>query len=208
MKEKQQDKKEIATETNSLPFEKELISLTKVAMNNGYSRNQLINLLKQYWDNNLSDLLPAETEDEIAFREKITRFMKSKYEEFNEFSYKHHFRGQPWNWTKTDDLNAEIKRKFIYEVCCTIYKGFKMDTFDRDALKKVNVERTKILFPDLKGHTLLYYLILIQLLGYAYDYKVEEGKNDELEKYLSKFELQGKDDEEVAKFVWLIENFD
>lgn len=207
MKEKQQSKKEIATETNSLPFEKELISLTKKAIVNSYSQSQIINLLKQYWNNSFPDL-PVETEDEIAFREKIERFMKEKYEEFDNFSYKYHFKGQSWNWTKTDHLSTEIKKKFIYEVCCTIYKGFKMDTFDRDVLKKVNVERTKIMFPDLRGHNLLYYLILIQLLGYAYYYEVEDRKKEELAKYLSKFELQGKDDEKVAKFVWLIENFD
>ena len=207
MKEKQQTKEEITTETNSLPFEKELLSLTKVAMVNGYSQNQIINLLKQYWNNNLPDL-PVEAEDEIAFREKVARFMESKYEEFDKYSYKHHFRGQPWLWTKTDQLSSETKRKFIYEVCCTIYKGFKMDTFDRNFLKKVNVERTKILFPDLNGHVLFYNLILNQLLGYVYHYEVEENKKDMLERYLSKFELQGKDDEDVAKFVWLIENFD
>lgn len=207
MKEKQQTKKEITTETNSLPFEKELLSLTKAARTNGYSQNQIINLLKQCWNNNLPDL-PVETEDEIAFREKVARFMQSKYEEFDKYSYEHHFRGQPWNWGKVDDLTSEIKRKFIYEVCCTIYKGFKMDTFERTVLKKVNVERTKILFPDVKGHVLLYNLILNQLLGYVYHYEVEEGKKDELEKYLSKFELQGKDDYEVVKFVWLVENFD
>mgnify|MGYP001084603641 FL=1 len=70
MKEKQQSKKEIATETNSLPFEKELISLTKKAIVNGYSQSQIINLLKQYWNNSFPDL-PVETEDEIAFREKL-----------------------------------------------------------------------------------------------------------------------------------------
>ena len=36
----------------------------------------------------------------------------------------------------------------------------------------------------------------------------EDEKKNELEQYLSKFELQGKDDEVVTKFVWLIENFD
>lgn len=207
MKEKQQTKKEIATETNSLPFEKELLSLIKVAMVNGYSQNQIIKLLKEYWNDNLPDL-PAETEDEIQFREKVKKFMKSKYEEFDEFAYHHHFRGTSWNWRKTDCMSAEIKRKFICEVACTVYKGFKADSFDRNSMKKVNVERTKILFPDLRGHSLLYYLILSQLLGYAYKYEVEENEKDVLEKYLSGFELQGKDDAEVVKFIWLIENFD
>ena len=141
MKEKQQSKEELTTGINSLPFEKELISLTKTAIVNGYSQNQVITLLKQYWNKNLPDL-PVENEDEIAFREKVERFMNAKYEEFDVFSYNHHFKGQPWLWTKTDKLSAKIKRKLIYEVCCTIYKGFKMDTFDRDALKKVNIERT------------------------------------------------------------------
>jgi len=207
MKERQQTKKEIATETNSLPFEKELLSLTKVAIVNGYSQNQIINLLKEYWNNNLPDL-PAETEDEIDFRKKVERFMKAKYEEFDEYSYNHFFRGSRWLWTKTDQLSPETKRKFIYEVCCTIYKGFKMHTFDRNLLKKVNVERTKILFPDLNGHVLFYNLILNQLLGYVYNYEVEENEKDVLEKYLSKFELRGKNDAEVVKFIWLIENFD
>ena len=207
MKEKQQSKEELTTGTNSLPFEKELISLTKTAIVNGYSQSQVITILKQYWNKNLPDL-PVENEDEIAFREKVERFMNAKYEEFDVFSYKHQFKGQPWLWTKTDKLSAEIKRKLIYEVCCTIYKGFKMDTFDRDALKKVNVERTKMMFPELKGHTLLYYLVLIQLLGYASYYEVEDEKKDALDNYLSKFELHGKDDEDVVKFVWIVENFD
>ena len=198
MKEKQQ----IATETNSLPFEKELLSLTRKAIVNGYSQSQIINLLKQYWNSSSPDL-PVETEDEIAFREKVEKFMKTKYEEFDKYSYDHFFKGSSY-WDQTDHLNPEVKRKFIYEVSCTIYKGFKMDTFDRNALKKINVERTKILFPSIRGHVLFYNLILNQLLGYVYNYKVKE--KDELEQYLSKFELQGKDDEVVTKFVWLIEN--
>lgn len=207
MKEKQQTKEEITTETNSLPFEKELLSLIKVAMVNGYSQNQIIKLFKENWNNNLPDL-PAETEDEIQFRKKVKKFMESKYEEFDEFAYHHHFVGTSWNWMKTDCMSAEIKRKFICEVACTVYKGFKTDSFDRNSMKKVNVERTKILFPDLRGHSLLYYLILSQLLGYVYNYEVEENEKDVLEKYLSGFELQGKDDAEVVKFIWLIENFD
>lgn len=207
MKEKQQTKKEIATETNSLSFEKELLSLIKVAMVNGYSQNQIIRLVKEYWNNNLPDL-PAETEDEIDFRKKVERFMEAKYEEFDEYSNMHYFKGSGWFWTKTDQLSSETKRKFICEVCCTIYKGFKMDTFDRELMKKVNVERTKILFPDLKGHVLFYKLILSYLLGYVYNYEVEENEKDVLEKYLSNFELLGKDDVEVVKFIWLIENFD
>ena len=63
------------------------------------------------------------------------------------------------------------------------------------------------MFPELKGHTLLYYLVLIQLLGYAYYYEVEDEKKDALDNYLSKFELHGKDDEDVVKFVWIVENF-
>lgn len=210
MNEKQQAKKENATETNSLPFEKELLSLIKMAMDNGYSQNQTSNLLKQYWKKNLPDL-PVETEDEIAFREKVVRFMEVNYEKFDEYSYKHSFDSHTL-WSHTDSpkrgMNAEIKRKFIYEVCCTIYKGFKMDTFDRNTLKKVNAERTKILFPDVRGHILLCNLILNQLLGYICNYEVEDGKKDELEKYLSKFELEGKDDKNLAKFMWLLENFD
>ena len=134
--------------------------------------------------------------------------MKAKYEEFDKYSYDHFFKGSRWFWTKTDNLSPEIKRKFIYEVSCTIYKGFKMDIFDRNALKKVNLERSKILFPSIRGHVLFYHLILNQLLGYIYNYEVEDEKKNELEQYLSKFELQGKDDEVVTKFVWLIENFD
>lgn len=210
MNEKQQAKKENATETNSLPFEKELLSLIRMATDNGYSQKQTINLLKQYWEKDLHDL-PVETEDEIAFRGKVVRFMESKYEEFDEYSYKHSFDSHKlWSYTDWGNKgkNAEIKRKFIYEVCCTIYKGFKMNTFDRNTLKKVNTERTEILFPDVRGHISLCNLILNQLLGYVCNYEVEDGKKDELEKYLSKFELEGKYDKNLAKFVWLIEKFD
>lgn len=209
MKEKQQTVKEneSAAKTNSLPFEKELISLINKAMENGYSQNQTVTLLKQYWINNLPDL-PSETEDEIVFREKLEKFMESKYKEFNSYSYKNYFKGQPWYWTKTDNLPTETKRKFIYEVCCTIYKGFKMETFDRNILKKINLQRTKIMFPEVNGHVLYYNLVLNQMLGYVYDYEVEEGKKEALEEYLSKYELKGKDDRDVAKFVWLVENFD
>ena len=37
---------------------------------------------------------------------------------------------------------------------------------------------------------------------------VKDEYRDIIEIYLSKFELQGKDDYEVVKFVWLVENFD
>lgn len=210
MKKKQQATVEIEATTKTsrppFPFEEELVSLIRKAIVEGYSQNQTVSALKQCWVENLPDL-PEETEDEKAFRAQADKFLDSKYEEFNDWADKRAFAN--WYWEKTDELSHNIKRKFIHEVCCTIYKGFKMDTFDRNSLKKVNVERTKIMFPQLKrNHTTFYNMIVDALLKFSLRYEVEGLKKEQLEEFLEQFELSGKDDSKAAKFIWLVENFD
>lgn len=193
-------------ETNSLPFESELNSFIEKAKEHGVTKTQAINYLRKYWDSSLVCLqLPEENEAERKFREKVKKFMDAKYEEFDSFAYKYSFPyNGSWHWSKLDKAtDTETKRGFIYEVAGSIYKAFEMDSFDREQLKKITLERTKFLFPNLKGQVRLFYLVLSELLGYAGHYKVDK----KCDSFLEQFELETYYDICVCKFVWLVENF-
>ena len=192
-----------ADETNSLPFESELNSFIKKAKEYGWTKKQTMNSLEEYWDKLAYLELSKEMEKEKEFREKVKVFMDSKYEEFDAFAGSHHFRYcGGWLWTRFDDV--EVKRNFIYEVAYSLFKeAFEMDSLNRDLLKTKTVERTKILFPNLKGQSQLFYLALSALLAYVEDYQVEE----ECETFLNQYELTNCYDMYMCKFVWIVENF-
>ena len=217
MKKKQQATVEIkvTTETNRppFPFEEELVSLIRKAIAEGYSQNQTIIALKQCWVENLPDL-PEETEDEKVFRAQAEKFLNAKYEEFiswaDEKETNRPFRILTWEreWCRTREMDYVTRRKFVCEVCCTIYKGSKMESFDKNAVKSINIERTKIMFPELKRNYSRFYREFVDaLLQFSLEYNVEGVKEQQLEEFLEQFELSGKDDANAAKFIWLVENF-
>lgn len=197
MKEEQQALETKATDkTNSLPFECELNSFIQKAKEQGVTKTQAIKYLQMHWDRSLVCLqLPEENEEERKFREKVKKFMDTKYEEFDAFAYKYSFsHNGGWYWIKLDATDVETKRGFVYEVACSIYKAFEAKSLEREQLEKSTLERTNSLFPNLKGQVGLFHLVLSELLGYAERYEIEEKSES--------FYYDC-----VCKFVWLVENF-
>lgn len=194
-----------ADETNNLPFESELNSFIKKASGYGWTKKQSIKYLEENWDKLAYLELSKEMEKENEFREKVKVFMDSKYEEFDAFAYNHYFRYcGGWRWTRFDEVDAQVKRNFIYEVAYSLYKeAFKMDSLNRELLKTITVERTKILFPSIRAHSQLFYLALSALLEYVEYYEVEE----ECETFLKQYEVANCYDMYMCKFVWIVENF-
>jgi len=146
--------------------------------------------------------LPEESEEQKKFREDVTRFFNKKYEEFDAFASKQKVYYNNCSWLKVDVI--DYKREFIIEVAGSIYKAFEMDFFDSDKLKKMTVERTRILFPEERAHVTLFNLILDGIFKYVAAYET----SDECDKFLEKFEMEHPNDKYVCKFVWIIQNFE
>lgn len=204
MREKQQTNMGKTTnKTKSLPFENELNSFIKEAKKNGCKMVQAIEYLREYWTKECN--IPEENEKEKNFREKVKVFLDANYLEFDTFAYSHVFScSGHWVWNKLDEMmNPELKKKFVYEVACSIYKAFEMDTLDRKELSRITLERTQALFPDIKAHSIYFHITLSEFLGYADDYE----KPQECEEFVNQFELSNSYDASVCRFVWIVENF-
>lgn len=209
MKKKQQIVERPSRITDSLSLEMELNNFIDKAIKEGYSLGQATKYVTQFVSNNWHNYLeiPEENADETAFRAKVQAFFDTNYEKFADYCKLH---VNDWYWAKVGDnarIREELKKRFIYEVAGSMYKGFEMDTLDEKELKEYVIKRVKKLIPEIKkGHVMLFNVTVYGLLRYAELYGCPEERENEFKAFLSQFELQSSYDRKLCKFIWMIEN--
>ena len=196
---------QLTSSESTLPFDEELISLINKARENGYCRTKLIQHLKEYWaKTEVKSYTMFENRNEMIFRRKVEKFLDKNFEEFEEFAKGFWVSDARYSWEALNKrFDDELKREFAYEIGANIYKGFEMPEVDKKELKKITLQRTKILFPMLKTQATYFETVFERLLSYV-DKKVSD--NEECKQYVKQFETFTPLDVKVCQFVWYVEN--
>lgn len=204
MRKIQQTNVTTSTNPDSSPIEIELNSFIEKAIKEGYSIYQAAayasEFVKANWYKHVE--LPEENEEKKEFREKAKKFLDATYEQFDSWCSERSF--CQWSWKILEnDLGSKIKKRLIYEVAGSLYKGFEMETLDKRELRIYVLERVKKLIPEIKkAHSRCFNIVLSALLEYAWQQDCPEA----CEEFLNQFEILHSYDRDLCKFVWMVEN--
>lgn len=196
---------QLTSSESTLPFDEELISLINKARENGYCKSKLVQYVKEYWTKTeQKSYTMFENRNEMIFRRKVEKFLDKNFEEFEEYAKGFFVSDGRYSWERLNErFDEQLKREFIYEIGANIYKAFEMPEVDKMELKKITLQRTKLLFPMLKAQATYFETVFERLLSYV-DKKVTD--NEECKKYVKQFETFTPLDVKVCQFVWYVEN--
>lgn len=156
-------KKQLTNET--------MLLLVENAKKIGLNLDQTLQMVKEVW---IQAELPTELPDEVEFRMKAKRFVENHYDNLLNASKEYCDRYCTYKTVKVF-YDKSDNEKFWLETICSIYKGFKMKSFDKKEMKKLNVERTRVLFPWMTTkHKKYFDSVYRTLLRYAYEFENEK----------------------------------